>query len=182
MLTGVKVRPKLNTLHTFGCHVYQLSTAFQNGKKIPKWDPRCKLGLYLGNSPRHSRTVSNVLILQIGRVSPHFHVQHDEFFETIAVTDKTLALWKGVAGFSKINKLYKDLDLPSVPVASQQSQPLANHDQDLSSEPLPQELDFILSPEAFPNIEPPVEPPNEPPPLLRRSTRRKEPTTQRQHC
>ena len=176
LLTGVKISPRLNTFHTFGCPVYQLSTALQNGKKIPKWDPRCKLGLYLGNSPRHSRTVSNVLNLQTGRVSPQFHVQHDEFFETIKVTDKTLALWKGVAGFSKINKIYKDLDLPSPPVTSPPSQPLANRGQDLSSEPLPPDLDFVLPPEESPNIEPPMEPPNEPPPLLRRSTRRKEPT------
>ena len=69
MLTGVKVRPRLNTFHTFGYPVYQLSTALQNGKKIPKWDQRCKLGLYLENSPRHSRTVSNVLNLQTGWVS-----------------------------------------------------------------------------------------------------------------
>ena len=92
------------------------------------------------------------------------------------MTDKTLALWKGVAGFSKVNKIYKDLDLPSVPVTSTQSQPLANHDQDMSSDPLPPELDFVFPPEESHNIEPPVEPPNEPPPLLRRSTRRKEPT------
>ena len=88
MLTGVKVRPRFNTFHTFGCHVYQLSTALQNGKKIPKCDPRCNLGLDLENSPRHSKTVSNVLNQQTGRMSPQFHIQHDEFFETIAVTDK----------------------------------------------------------------------------------------------
>ena len=109
-------------------------------------------------------------------MSPQFHVQYDEFFETIEVTDKTLALWKGVAGFSKVNKICKDLDLPSVPVTSQQSQPLANHDQNLSSEPLPPELDFVLPTEESSNIEPSVEPPNEPSPLLRRSTRKKEPT------
>ena len=69
MFTGVKVRPRLNTFHIFECPVYPLSTALQNGKKIAKWDPRCKLGMYVRNSPCHSRTVSNVLNLQIGRVS-----------------------------------------------------------------------------------------------------------------
>ena len=46
----------------------------------------------------------------------------------------------------------------------------------MSSDPLPPELDFVFPPEESHNIEPAVEPPNEPPPLLRRSTRRKEPT------
>ena len=114
--------------------------------------------------------------LQTGRVSPQFYVQHDEFFETVAVKDNTLAIWKRVAGFSKVKKIYKDLDLPSVPVTSKQTPTLSNQDQDLSSEPLPLDLDFVLPPEEPPNIEPPVEQPNEPPPLLRMSTRRKEPT------
>ena len=61
--TGVNVAPRLTTFHTFGCPVYQLRTELQNGKKIPKWDPRCHVGLYLGNSPRYSRLVSNVLNL-----------------------------------------------------------------------------------------------------------------------
>ena len=91
LLTGVNIRPKLNAFHTFGYRSYQLKIELQNGKKIPKWNPRCQLGLYLGNSPRHSRSVSNVLNLQKGRVSPQFHVQHDEFFETTEAKDNTLA-------------------------------------------------------------------------------------------
>ena len=145
-------------------------------KNVPKWNPRCQLGLYLENSPRHSRLVSNVLNLQTGRVSPQLHFQHDEFFETIETKDNTLAQWKQVAGFTKVNRIYKDLDLPSVPVQSKHTPILTTLDQDLSSKALPPDLDFVLPPEEPPDIKPPVEQPNEPPPLLRKSTRRKEPT------
>ena len=62
------------------------------------------IGLYLENSPHHSRSVSNEINLQAGRIYPQFHVQHDEFFETIAVKDKTLALWKQVVGFRKVKR------------------------------------------------------------------------------
>ena len=111
LLTGVNVRSKFNTFHTFGCPVYQLKTELQHSKKIPKWNPRYQLDLYLKNSPRHSRSVSNVLNLQMDRVSSQFHVQHDEFFEIIKAKDNTLAQWKKVTGFTKINRTYKDLDL-----------------------------------------------------------------------
>ena len=118
--TGVNVAPRLTTFHTFGCPVYQLRTELQNGKKIPKWDPRCHVGLYLGNSPRHSRSVSNVLNLHSGRVSPQFHVQHDEFFETISSQTTTPAQWKMLAGFTKKNHQLKERSkhLPPPPPTS----------------------------------------------------------------
>jgi hypothetical protein len=34
--------------HVFGCPVYVLDAALQDGKKIPKWSPRARLGLFLG--------------------------------------------------------------------------------------------------------------------------------------
>ena len=61
------------------------------------------MGLYLGNSPRHTRSVSLVLNIQTGRVSPQFYVQLDEFFETIALNDRTRSKWKRVAGFYSYN-------------------------------------------------------------------------------
>jgi hypothetical protein len=33
--------------HVFGCPVYVLDPALQDGKKIPKWNPRARLGLFL---------------------------------------------------------------------------------------------------------------------------------------
>ena len=99
------VKPKLSTFHTFDCPVYSLDTRLQEGQSIPKWDTRCTLGLYLGNYPRHTRTVSFDLNLTTERISPQFHVKHDEYFETISTKhDTTISKWKELAGFSKVIK------------------------------------------------------------------------------
>ena len=128
---GSQVKPRLSSYHTFGCPVYTLNTKLQSGKSIPKWDPRCNLGLYLGNSPRHARSVSLVLNIQTGRVSPQFHVQHDEFFETIPLNDRTPSKWKRVAGFYS----YKDKQIRRKPTEDifrrEAGYQVANSNQDL---------------------------------------------------
>jgi hypothetical protein len=43
---------------------------------------RAKVGINLGISPTHARSVALVLILKTGLVSPQFHVKHDDLFET----------------------------------------------------------------------------------------------------
>ena len=108
------VNPRLSTFHTFGCPVYSLDARLQGGGSIPQWNPRCSIGLYLGNSPRHARTVSLVLNLTTGMVSPQFRVKHDEFFETINTKyNKTISKWKELAGFSKVqDKQVRTNDLP----------------------------------------------------------------------
>eukprot|EP00957_Ditylum_brightwellii_P127533 9725482-Ditylum_brightwellii.AAC.1 len=69
---------------TFGCPVYSLDHRLQtdNGS-VPKWNPRARLGIYLGPSSRHVRNVSLVLSLETSPVSPQFHVVHDDFCKTI---------------------------------------------------------------------------------------------------
>jgi Reverse transcriptase (RNA-dependent DNA polymerase) len=69
--------------HTFGCPVYVLDGKLQTGKRIPKWDDRSRIGLFLGWSPRHSRKVALVLNLATRHVSPQFHVVFDDLFETL---------------------------------------------------------------------------------------------------
>lgn len=98
---------KLKHIHSFGCPIYALNNKLQNGQKIPKWDARCRIGLYLGKSPRHSSNVSMVLNLSNGLVSPQFHVQHDDLFETVRgklTTDQIEAnsSWKKKAGINGI--------------------------------------------------------------------------------
>jgi hypothetical protein len=41
---------KLACTLVFGCPVYALDAAVQDGRKIPKWNPRAQLGLFLGFS------------------------------------------------------------------------------------------------------------------------------------
>lgn len=91
----VNVAPKLTAHHTFGCPVY----AWRDNTK--KWDPRAQLGINLGPSPRHAGTVSLILNLQTGNVSPQFHVQYDDFFETVRPSSgnpTTFSQWQLLSG------------------------------------------------------------------------------------
>jgi len=74
--------PGLETLHPFGCPVYILENALQQGNKIVKWENRSRIRMYLGPSPRHARSVHLILSIKTGLVSPQFHVSFDDFFES----------------------------------------------------------------------------------------------------
>jgi transposase InsO family protein len=74
--------PKLINQHHFGCPVYVLRKELQDGRKAQKWTDRTRIGINLGYSPRHAHSVSLVLNLDTGLVSPHFHCLYDDMFET----------------------------------------------------------------------------------------------------
>jgi GAG-pre-integrase domain len=82
MFMGTKVLPKVSQDHPFGCPVYALDGCLQNRQRIDKWDPRARLGIYLGNSPLHAKTCGLVLSIHTGLVSPQYHVEYDDLFET----------------------------------------------------------------------------------------------------
>ena len=74
----------VETYHPWGCPVYVLQDKLQSGSgKPPKWDPRARLGVYLGYSPFHSRKVALVLNPFTGHVSPQYHVTFDDDFTTL---------------------------------------------------------------------------------------------------
>jgi hypothetical protein len=77
------VAPNPKHWFAFGCPVYVLDDHLQAGKKVNKWTDRARVGVYLGQSPQHARTVSLVLSLQTGLVSPQFHVRMDSAFKTL---------------------------------------------------------------------------------------------------
>ena len=108
------LQPRFKTCHTFDCHVYTLNRRLQSDKFIPKWDPMCYVGLYLGISPRHARSVSLVLNLKSGRISPQFHVKYDEFFEIIDSRDQAIVKWKRIVGLCNY---LKHPPLPTIPAA-----------------------------------------------------------------
>jgi hypothetical protein len=96
------VAPNPKHWFSFGCPVYVLDNDLQAGKKIAKWSDRARIGVYLGQSPQHARTVSLVLSLQTGLVSPQFHVRMDSSFETLRTLyqDKPpLSLWQSKCHF-----------------------------------------------------------------------------------
>ena len=76
---------RLKNFHTFGCPVYVLDARLQDsgGPGVPKWEPRARLGVYVGHSPYHAGSVALVLNPKTGLVSPQFHVVFDDDFSTV---------------------------------------------------------------------------------------------------
>ena len=95
---------KVDKFRPFGCPVYLLNSGLQAGKKIDKWHSRARVGIYLGKSPRHARTVALVLNVQTGLVSPQFHVKFDELFETVPELAGRVISWQTVCHFNKTPK------------------------------------------------------------------------------
>ena len=84
MFSGVNVQDDLRHYHPFGCPVFVLSSGLQSpGSQIPKWDPRARVGIYLGHSPCHAGLVALVLNPKTLRVSPQYHVVFDDDFTTV---------------------------------------------------------------------------------------------------
>jgi hypothetical protein len=75
--------------HVWGCPVYVLEATLQDGKKLPKWNKRARMGQFLGFSRTHSSTVALVRNLHTGYVSPQYHVVFDDKFETVFCDGKS---------------------------------------------------------------------------------------------
>jgi hypothetical protein len=76
--------------HTLFCPVYVLDSKLQNAGGIgpPKWNPRARIGVYLGHSPFHAGNVALVFNPTTGHVSPQFHVVFDDEFSTVPFMEK----------------------------------------------------------------------------------------------
>jgi len=75
---------KVHDLHVWGCPLYVLDPAMQDGKKLPRWKPRSRRGVFLGLSPKHSSNVPLVLKIATGHISPQYHCVFDDWFSTVA--------------------------------------------------------------------------------------------------
>ena len=63
------------SLHVFGSPCFVLDSRLQSGiAGPPKWEPRSRLGIYVGHSPSHAGSVALVLNPRTGHVSPQYHV------------------------------------------------------------------------------------------------------------
>ena len=99
---GFKMRPLLNRFHHFGCPVYVLHRNLQSGKKGRKWENRARVGIYVGHSTQHAKSVALVLSLDTGLVSPQFHCSFDDMFETVEPQQRHLlpqSRWQEKASF-----------------------------------------------------------------------------------
>jgi hypothetical protein len=79
-LTKFQNYKHLERCHVWGSPVFVLDPALQDAKKIPKWNPISILGMYPGNSPVHSSTVTRVLNLRTGYITAQYHTVHDDLF------------------------------------------------------------------------------------------------------
>eukprot|EP00957_Ditylum_brightwellii_P156617 11920158-Ditylum_brightwellii.AAC.1 len=82
---GQKDEIVADDFHRCGCPVFVLDSQLQNSRGVgsPKWDPRSRAGIYLGCSPVHAENIALVLNLQIGHVSPQYHLVFDDEFTTV---------------------------------------------------------------------------------------------------
>eukprot|EP00957_Ditylum_brightwellii_P136652 10421260-Ditylum_brightwellii.AAC.1 len=60
-----------------------LDKSLADGGHAPKWHPQSRVGIYLGYSRNHARSVAWVLI------SAQYHVTYDDVFPTVAATSDT---------------------------------------------------------------------------------------------
>jgi hypothetical protein len=75
--------------HVWGCPVYVLEAELHDGKKLPKWNRRARVGQFLRFSRSHSSTVALVRNLHTGHVSPQYHFVFDNNFETVFSDSKS---------------------------------------------------------------------------------------------
>ncbi len=104
MFTKSRVEPSTSRQHPLFCPVYVLDQKLQKGQTIEKWMSRARLGIYLGRSPNHAKSIALVLDIKTGRVSPQFHVRFDPSFGTVAKDSGNKvpnSLWQIAAGFKK---------------------------------------------------------------------------------
>ena len=111
LFSGSHVRFNFRLTHTFGCPSYVLDNELQSGMSIPKWAERARVGIFLGYSPQHARTVGLILSLSSGLTSPQFHVQYDDQFETMRKSfgeTQPISQWQYKAGFTRTRPCVKE--------------------------------------------------------------------------
>jgi hypothetical protein len=73
----------LRDARVWGCPAYVLDPKLQDGKKIPRWNPRSKLGQFVGRSQFHAANIGMIRNLRTGAISPQFNVVYDDHFTTV---------------------------------------------------------------------------------------------------
>ena len=194
------VKPKLRHYHPFGCPVYVLRNELQGGQSLPRWESRARVGVYLGPSPRHARSVALILNLETGMVSPQYHVRFDNLFETVADVDRQVqSKWQDKCHFrgtsAKPKKDRRKTDATTAPSRREDNLPLEAEARANPEENEPSDEDFAQDDghgddDGDPEVEPiladddtapgqqPIdtEMPDEPPAVTTRSGRKVKPT------
>lgn len=106
---------KLHDLHVWGCPVYVLDKAISDGKKLPKWKPRSRRCIYMGQSPLHASSVPLVLDPATGSITAQFHCVFDDWFSTVStaiedIPDYSSEAWQKLFGDSEYQYTFDDDD------------------------------------------------------------------------
>ena len=84
VLSGEKLDESIiRSAKTWGCPAYVLDPKVQDGKKLPRWEPKARRGQFLGRSRRHASNIGLIRNLRTGSVTTQFHVVYDNHFTTI---------------------------------------------------------------------------------------------------
>ena len=97
------VHPNLQHLHPFGCPVYVLASQLQNHQKLPRWNSRTRVRVYLGHSPYHATSMGLILSLDTGLISPQFHCTYNDLFHTPKLDNHATSKWQELVGFDPDN-------------------------------------------------------------------------------
>jgi hypothetical protein len=122
---GTKLDPRvLRNARVWGCPAYVLNPSLQDGKKIPKWQPRSRRGQFLGFSDQHSSTIGLIRNLQTGAILPQFHVVYDDFFNTIPSDGQNRNDATDIAIWEDLVRTSSDRYVPDWDDATYQAPPL----------------------------------------------------------
>ena len=75
---------ELRMSKVWGCPSYVLDPRMQDGKKLPRWNPRSKMGQFLGRSSEHAGSIGLIRNLRTNAVTAQFHVVYDNHFSTVS--------------------------------------------------------------------------------------------------
>ncbi len=102
LLTGVKRKIPMRQFHHFECPTNVLDSNQQGGKRgNMKWKERARVGINLGFSPQHARSVHLILSMTTGCTSPQFHCIFDDHFQTISDKSIPSSRWQEKAYFKE---------------------------------------------------------------------------------
>jgi hypothetical protein len=96
----------------WGCPAYVLMPTLQDGKKLPKWQPRSHHGQFIGLSPFHASNVALIRNLHLGSIGPQYHVVFDNWFEMVTCnTTEAPPEWEVLVMHSQYQAQFDDDDL-----------------------------------------------------------------------
>lgn len=78
-----------------------------SGKRLPKWAPNMRRGVYLGSSPAHLANVPLILMIKMGYITPQYHLVFDDCFSMVEYggnDDGNVELWQKL--FSYANRIF----------------------------------------------------------------------------